>query len=77
MLEISGIGVMTAFVAGLISFVLPCVLPLVPGYVSYIAEQSLEEMQERGLTSKETLAVAGLSFCFVLGFATVFIIFWS
>jgi len=75
MLEISGIGVLTAFVAGLISFLSPCVLPLVPGYLSYIGEQSLEEMKERGLNSKETLAVVGLSLCFVLGFATVFIIF--
>lgn len=73
MLEISGIGVLTAFGAGLISFLSPCVLPLVPGYLSFIGEQSLEEMKERGLTSKETLAVLGLSFCFVLGFATVFI----
>ncbi len=75
MLEISGIGVLTAFAAGLVSFVSPCVLPLVPGYISFIAEQSLEEMQDRGVTSKETLAVAGLSLCFVLGFATIFIIF--
>jgi hypothetical protein len=40
--EISGIGVLTAFLAGAISFLSPCVLPLVPGYVSYIAgRQSL------------------------------------
>jgi cytochrome c-type biogenesis protein len=75
MFEISGIGVLTAFIAGLISFLSPCVLPLVPGYISFIAEQSLEEMKQRGLSSRETLAVAGLSFCFVLGFSTVFIIF--
>ncbi|MFQ5567682.1 MAG: cytochrome c biogenesis protein CcdA, partial [Paracoccaceae bacterium] len=37
MLEISGIGVFAAFLAGAISFLSPCVLPLVPGYVSYIA----------------------------------------
>jgi cytochrome c-type biogenesis protein len=34
MLEISNIGILTAFAAGLISFLSPCVLPLVPGYVS-------------------------------------------
>ena len=73
MLEISGIGVFTAFGAGLISFLSPCVLPLVPGYLSFIGGQSLDEMKERGLTSRETLAVLGLSFCFVLGFSTVFI----
>ncbi len=39
MLEIAGIGVFAAFLAGTISFLSPCVLPLVPGYVSYIAGQ--------------------------------------
>ena len=39
--EISGIGVLTAFLAGAISFLSPCVLPLVPGYVSYIAGRSV------------------------------------
>ena len=37
MLELSGIGLIAAFLAGVISFVSPCVLPLVPGYVSYVA----------------------------------------
>jgi len=35
----------TAFLAGLISFLSPCVLPLVPGYVSYVSGQSLETLQ--------------------------------
>jgi len=34
---LSGIGLLTSFGAGVISFVSPCVLPLVPGYVSYVA----------------------------------------
>ena len=46
---------------------------MVPGYLSYIGEQSLGEIQKKGLTSVETLAVLGLSLCFVLGFSTVFI----
>jgi len=33
----SGIGLLTSFGAGVISFLSPCVLPLVPGYVSYVA----------------------------------------
>ena len=33
----SGIGLGTAFAAGVVSFLSPCVLPLVPGYVSYVA----------------------------------------
>ena len=37
MLELTAIGLLTAFVAGIASFLSPCVLPLVPGYLSYIA----------------------------------------
>ena len=75
MLEISGIGVLSAFGAGLVSFLSPCVLPLVPGYLSYIGGQSLDEMKGRQLSSRETLTVIGLSLCFILGFSTVFIAF--
>jgi cytochrome c biogenesis protein CcdA len=38
---LSGIGVLTSFGAGVISFLSPCVLPLVPGYVSYVAGEAL------------------------------------
>ena len=55
---------MAAFAAGAASFLSPCVLPLVPGYVSYVAGQSAAG--ERG-----SLRTLGLSLCFVLGFTTV------
>jgi cytochrome c-type biogenesis protein len=58
-----------------ISFLSPCVLPLVPGYLSFIGGQSLDEMKSRKLSSRETLGVMGYSLCFVLGFSTVFIAF--
>lgn len=38
--EISNIGIVTAVAAGAVSFLSPCVLPLVPGYVSFIAGKS-------------------------------------
>ena len=38
---LSGIGLLTSFGAGVISFLSPCVLPLVPGYVSYVAGEAL------------------------------------
>lgn len=70
--EISGISVAMAFLAGLVSFLSPCVLPLVPGYVSYVAGQSVDRLMEEGM-SRARLATVGLSGCFVVGFSTVFI----
>ena len=57
-----------AFGAGLISFLSPCVLPLIPGYVSFISGQSLQEI----LKSKKIDIIPLVLFCF--GFSTVFII---
>jgi len=71
--EISNIGVLTAFAAGLISFLSPCVLPLVPGYVSYVAGRTTIAAPA-GDTIALRLPAAGLSLCFVLGFSTVFIV---
>lgn len=66
-------GTLAAFVAGIISFLSPCVLPLVPGYVSYVTGQAVRN----ALASRShapRLQTVGLSFCFVLGFSTVFVI---
>ncbi|KAA3628286.1 MAG: cytochrome c biogenesis protein CcdA [Proteobacteria bacterium] len=73
-MDISGIGVISAFVAGLISFLSPRVPPLVPGYLSFISDQSLDGV-ERHVFSRERLAIMGLGLCFVLGFSVVFIAF--
>jgi cytochrome c-type biogenesis protein len=70
--EIAGIGVVSAFLAGVVSFLSPCVLPLVPGYVSYVAGRSLEELKQEQ-AARHRLAVLGLSAAFVLGFSSVFI----
>lgn len=70
-LEISNIGIVTAIAAGAISFLSPCVLPLVPGYVSYIAGTSGSQPSGRAGTPRP--AVALLSLCFVFGFSTVFV----
>ncbi len=68
MLDVSSLGVIAAFLAGTISFVSPCVLPLVPGYVSYIAGRTGATGAERGRSQ-----AVWLSLCFVLGFSTIFI----
>ena len=57
-----------AFGAGLISFLSPCVLPLIPGYISYISGQSLQEI----LNKKEINFFPLILFC--LGFSTVFVL---
>ena len=71
MSEIANIGLLTAFLAGLISFVSPCVLPLVPGYISFIAGRSLDELDAP--THFTRLTLFGQAALFVLGFSTVFI----
>jgi len=70
--DIAGIGVLAAFLAGIVSFLSPCVLPLVPGYVSYVAGHSLAELRHEQ-AMRQRLAVLGLSFAFVLGFSSVFV----
>src|SRR3989304_1619923 len=71
--EISAIALVTAFGAGIVSFLSPCVLPLVPGYVSYVAGDRISQ-SHRATDSAWRLSALGLSFCFVLGFSTVFIL---
>ncbi|ASP56814.1 cytochrome c biogenesis protein CcdA [Sinorhizobium medicae] len=66
----SNIGLITAFTAGLVSFVSPCVLPLVPGYISYVSGQTLGRQHHAGANRLVTLS---LSLCFVLGFSTIFV----
>jgi len=58
-----------AFGAGLISFLSPCVLPLIPGYISYISGSSLSDLIEK----KEINLIPII--LFTLGFSIVFIIF--
>jgi cytochrome c-type biogenesis protein len=67
---LSGIGLLTSFGAGIVSFLSPCVLPLVPGYVSYVADDTLTASGE----PEGRLLALRLSLCFVFGFSTVFVI---
>jgi cytochrome c-type biogenesis protein len=69
--EISNIGIMSAVAAGAVSFLSPCVLPLVPGYVSFIAGNAAGSAS--GSARSGRLPAGLLSLCFILGFATVFI----
>lgn len=72
MTSLTAFALLTAFGGGIISFLSPCVLPLVPGYMSYVAGSTLTHYQQ---TSGRThrLQILGLSLCFVAGFSSVFI----
>jgi cytochrome c-type biogenesis protein len=64
---------LAALVAGLVSFLSPCVLPLVPPYLVFLAGTSLERFADKEVeqrVKRETIAAAAL---FVLGFSTVFV----
>jgi cytochrome c-type biogenesis protein len=61
-----------AFVAGLLSFASPCVLPLVPPYLAYMGGVSIDQLRDEGKSgTRGRVLVAGL--CFVAGFSTVFV----
>lgn len=64
------VSIFGVFLAGVISFLSPCVLPLVPGYVSMLSGVGVEQLKEgEGGTGK----LLGLAFAFVIGFSVVFI----
>jgi cytochrome c-type biogenesis protein len=71
-MDTAAIGFAAAFAAGMVSFLSPCVLPLVPAYVSYVAGQS-ETALARRRDLEHRLAALGLSALFVLGFGVVFV----
>jgi cytochrome c-type biogenesis protein len=60
-----------AFLAGIVSFLSPCVLPLVPGYVSLISGASVDELQSKDRKLLNTVFLHSLMF--ILGFTVVFV----
>ncbi|EAU41096.1 Cytochrome c biogenesis protein, transmembrane region [Fulvimarina pelagi HTCC2506] len=67
------VGCGAAFFAGLLSFVSPCVLPLVPPYLAYLAGISFDQVREQGADPAVARRIVLSSFAFVVGFTTVFI----
>src|SRR3990170_6019159 len=67
----ANVSFLWAFAAGFVSFLGPCVLPLIPGYLSFISGQSAEELQ--GGAAEARLKTLIASIVFVLGFSVVFI----
>lgn len=73
--SIPQISFIAAFSAGLLSFVSPCVLPLVPSYISYITGLSVEQLTDTSERMKFKKAIVLNSLLFIAGFSSVFIAF--
>ncbi len=69
------IGLFTALIAGIISFASPCVLPIVPGYLSFITGLGLQDLTDKDRRKTVIRKAALNSVVFVIGFSTVFILF--
>jgi cytochrome c-type biogenesis protein len=74
-MESGSIGILVAFTAGVLSFLSPCVLPLIPSYATFITGMSVTELSDGGLEAlrrRRTALVHGL--LFVSGFTLVFML---
>jgi cytochrome c-type biogenesis protein len=71
------VTLLAAFIAGVLSFISPCVLPLIPGYLSFVSGVTLDEMRGTGTGVAAPAGVrrraVTMSLAFVLGFSLVFI----
>jgi len=68
-------SLLIAFAAGVLSFVSPCVLPLVPSYVSYITGLTLEELTSKTRRTRVRGIIVVNALLFIAGFSAVFIAF--
>jgi cytochrome c-type biogenesis protein len=71
---IQNVSIPAALIAGLVSFLSPCVLPLVPPYLVYLTGATIEHVanEESEATSRRAVMISAL--LFVLGFSTVFVL---
>ena len=72
-MEGSNITIGIAFLAGILSFLSPCVLPLVPGYVSLMSGVSIDRLKEGGSASRARSAVIFNSLAFNAGLSVIFL----
>ena len=72
--EENQVTLFVAFVAGLVSFLSPCVLPLIPTYIAFITGFSLKELQDTHKDSAMLRKMVINSLAFILGFSTIFIL---
>jgi len=67
------VSIPAALIAGLVSFLSPCVLPLVPPYLIYLTGATIEHVANEETTQTSKRAVMASALMFVLGFSTVFV----
>ncbi len=67
------VTMLAAFLAGILSFLSPCVLPLVPAYISFMSGVSIEELQQTTHRQQVLRKTVLTSFAFILGFSVVFV----
>src|SRR3954470_17671974 len=67
------VSLLAAFAAGFLSFVSPCVLPLIPGYISFVSGVSVEEMRSDAAPAASRVQIFFTSLAFVIGFSIVFV----
>lgn len=72
-MEAQTLGLVVAFTAGLLSFLSPCVLPLIPSYATFLTGMSLDELTDADQAGRARRAVLLHGSLFVLGFSLVFV----
>lgn len=67
------VSLIAAFAGGFLSFISPCVLPLIPGYLSFVSGVSMEELRGGDTSAASRWQILAPSLAFVAGFSLVFI----
>ncbi len=68
------LSLLIVFSAGLLSFLSPCVLPIIPGYIAFVSGLSINDMTDHDVTDKKMASAMLNSLMFVLGFSAVFVV---
>ncbi|MBW7889151.1 MAG: cytochrome c biogenesis protein CcdA [Bacteroidetes bacterium] len=66
------INILTAFVFGLLSFISPCVLPIIPGYISFISGKSLQDITQQDSAARKAILINTI--IFIAGFTLIFVL---
>src|SRR5205814_9283780 len=71
-MHVSLVNILIAFVGGLLSFLSPCVLPLVPGYISLMSGVSIDHLKAEGVSGSRRAVIAN-SVAFNAGLSVIFV----